>query len=276
MPVAVWEDGIDIRTELRPLYKYRSMEGQYGKVAIEDAIIHNRLFWQNPLNFNDPFDCQPVWQMTETPRQRARRIERATFEELPGTTRKFRRGFRKFVEQKSRELTQASLNQFHNEQTNTWAVTCFSLRRDSLLMWSHYADSHKGVCLVFNEILVPRFFVAFKVYYSDMRPICPEVGKDGMEEFKKSVLTKGSDWSYEQECRLMDYSAPAGFRSFPQEALRAVILGARISDDDATFVRKLVESRRNKIAILKSTIDEERFRVTIAPETVGAHRDGAT
>ena len=29
-------------------------------------------------------------------------------------------------------------------------ATCFSKRNDSILMWSHYADSHKGVCFEFD------------------------------------------------------------------------------------------------------------------------------
>lgn len=30
-------------------------------------------------------------------------------------------------------------------------VSCFSKRNDSILMWSHYADKHKGVCLEFER-----------------------------------------------------------------------------------------------------------------------------
>lgn len=31
-------------------------------------------------------------------------------------------------------------------------IACFSDNADNFLMWSHYADSHKGICLIFNTI----------------------------------------------------------------------------------------------------------------------------
>lgn len=30
-------------------------------------------------------------------------------------------------------------------------ISCFSKRYDSILMWSHYASSHEGVCIEFDE-----------------------------------------------------------------------------------------------------------------------------
>lgn len=264
MPVAVWEDGIDIKTHLCRLYKYRSMDGEFGRTAVKDAIVGNRLFWQNPLNFNDPFDCKPTWVMDETPAQRARRIADLARIEFPQMTRKLRRGFRQYVEHKSRGISKQALNYYHHKHVNQWAVTCFSMVCDSLLMWAHYADSHKGVCLIFDEILTPSPFVAFKVYYSGKRPLRYENEQgDAMEEFKKAVLTKGADWSYEQECRFMDYRSAAGYRSFPPEALRGVILGANISDADASFVRSLVSLRKTGIEVFRSRIHEEEFRINI-------------
>mgnify|MGYP002227506002 FL=1 len=33
---------------------------------------------------------------------------------------------------------------------DTVLVGCFSERNDSLLMWSHYADEHRGLCIGYN------------------------------------------------------------------------------------------------------------------------------
>lgn len=33
---------------------------------------------------------------------------------------------------------------------NNSAVACFTTRNDNFLMWSHYASSHKGICLEFD------------------------------------------------------------------------------------------------------------------------------
>jgi hypothetical protein len=203
--------------------------------------------------------------MDESPTQRAERMGELARTEYPGMSRKMRRGFTKYVEKRSRDMVKGSLNHFHNKHAAQWAVTCFSAIGDSLLMWAHYADSHRGICLIFDETLTPSPFVAFKVYYSDRRPLHPENDSDAMEGFKKTVLTKGSDWAYEQECRMMDYVNPAGYRSFPRQALRGVILGARISDENASFVRGLILRRETRIDVFKSRIHDDEFRIDIEP-----------
>jgi len=42
-----------------------------------------------------------------------------------------------------------------NRSSDWWAVTCFSERRDSCLMWSHYADRHRGIVIEFDSQHLP-------------------------------------------------------------------------------------------------------------------------
>lgn len=49
-------------------------------------------------------------------------------------------------------------------------VGCFSERNDSLLMWSHYADEHRGLCMGYNLHDLIKTYNCFPVIYSDEMP----------------------------------------------------------------------------------------------------------
>jgi len=81
-------------------------------------------------------------------------------------------------------------------------VLCLTPRRDSVLMWSHYADEHKGFSIKFDipdsvpctdinyAIELPQHPLSF--YYN----ICNANG------FIKIQFTKHIDWQYENETRI--------------------------------------------------------------------------
>jgi len=55
------------------------------------------------------------------------------------------------------------------------------------------------------------------------------------------ILTKASDWAYEDEWRVIDHETGPGLKAFPEELLVGVILGARMAPDDRRYVAGLVE-----------------------------------
>ena len=61
---------------------------------------------------------------------------------------------------------------------NSHRIYCLTPHPDSLLMWAHYGDKHKGVCLEFDSTL--HFGRAYRVKYADNLPlISPENSTDG-------------------------------------------------------------------------------------------------
>jgi len=49
-------------------------------------------------------------------------------------------------------------------------IHCLSMRYDDPLMWAHYADSHRGVCFVFNQASLRPAWIALSVLYRNRRP----------------------------------------------------------------------------------------------------------
>jgi len=79
-------------------------------------------------------------------------------------------------------------------------ICCFSSTIDSILMWSHYANEHKGFCIEYDtKMLLKRLLPLYPVKYSNKMPIW-ETGNDN---FKRGVYTKASEWEYENEWRVI-------------------------------------------------------------------------
>lgn len=82
-------------------------------------------------------------------------------------------------------------------------VGCFSERNDSLLMWSHYADEHRGICIGYNLYNLIKNYNCFPVIYSNEMPQEKELSLDKPYSLMKYILTKYSEWSYEKEWRII-------------------------------------------------------------------------
>lgn len=84
------------------------------------------------------------------------------------------------VDLTDRECRRA-LKKTKKELSKTKGILCFSKTWKNPVLWGHYADKHKGICLGFevdNSILG-------KVNYVDSRPPCPDVFDDN---FMKRLL----------------------------------------------------------------------------------------
>lgn len=92
-----------------------------------------------------------------------------------------------------------------------FGIVSLSETQRNLLMWAHYANEHKGICIGFDsEKIFQNEIQPQKVNYSNVR--CDE--SDNLTEMKnldqllqfilKKVLhTKGDDWIYEKEFRYL-------------------------------------------------------------------------
>ncbi len=124
-------------------------------------------------------------------------------------------------------------------------VCSFSTVPESLVMWAHYADSHRGFCIEYSlEGLSENHPVRqnlFPVRYADART---DVTAD-FERFAESgesevscnapllaVLHKSTHWSYEAEWRIVfhvESTRPGGSLAMPTPS--AIYLGARMPDE---------------------------------------------
>lgn len=117
---------------------------------------------------------------------------------------------------------------------NTNAVLCFSRNWDNILLWSHYGDSHKGICLGFDisEGEPGPNYDTDVLYQPNLLKIrSPQDLPDLAERLPR---TKHESWSYEQEVRMFvglnDPKDEAGrnwIEFEPHLVLKEVIIGAQ-------------------------------------------------
>lgn len=113
------------------------------------------------------------------------------------------------VEQKVKELRDSLL------------LCCYGKKNDSILMWSHYADSHKGVCIefesyddiAFSEVKYSKKRTKLDIYRLTQIVLAfdylggkPEIKNQKiLKQLCKPLLTKSKDRRYEQEVRSIYY-----------------------------------------------------------------------
>lgn len=97
---------------------------------------------------------------------------------------------------KGRKFRKA-LKDLKKECSKSRGILCFSKSWKNPVLWSHYADKHKGLCLAFE---VPDGLLG-KVNYVSSRLSIPGTID---ETFMRALLfTKFEHWAYEQEFRLL-------------------------------------------------------------------------
>lgn len=116
------------------------------------------------------------------------------------------------------------------------------------LMWSHYADSHKGFCIEYDlDVLCPITSKTFdlistaNINYQSNRPVV--TNRDNLDVIIHKVFgTKSKAWEYENEIRLV--FGNSGLKPVPVNAIKAIYFGLRM---DLKERKQIIEGLRNEV-----------------------------
>jgi Protein of unknown function (DUF2971) len=132
------------------------------------------------------------------------------------------------------------------QMDQTYRIYCLTAQPASQLMWSHYADHHRGVCLEF-DVRTRDFCSATEVKYSATYPNFRLDDDTDLSPF----YTKSSDWAYEEEYRLVAQEADKalgsgtlmtrddGMFQFSEGALVSVIMGSSLDEANKREIEAL-------------------------------------
>ena len=120
------------------------------------------------------------------------------------------------------------------------------------LMWAHYADSHKGVCIKYHfpKTMTRDAKCGNKVlaYFRDVRysDDVYNTGKDDGITMNDAFFLKGKAWEYENELRYL-YFDHDGKTDYTQVAIpgcvAAVYFGLKCPEEERQFIMKLLEGK---------------------------------
>ncbi|WP_415376665.1 DUF2971 domain-containing protein [Patiriisocius sp. Uisw_017] len=195
------------------------------------TLINSELWFAAPTSFNDPFDCQINDQTNWTDNNIRNYVSRTNSIGIDPED----------VVQANQQ-TPGSFNQFftnHLKKTlSKIGVTCFLQKPDNLLLWAHYSDSHKGVCLKFDITKDPDFFSkTFAVKYSSQYPNFDYLTERD-QLTNKAILTKSEHWEYEDEIRTIQDTF--GLYPFKKECLTEIIFGCKTDPNEIKTIRQIV------------------------------------
>ena len=162
------------------------------------------------------------------------------------------------VELSSRER-RAALTRTKVELSEKHGLLCFAKSWHSPVLWSHYADNHRGICLGFD---IPDD-LPMQVSYVNSRFNWPSVVD---ESFMKHLLfTKFSHWSYEDEYRfytnLEECEDNLYYADFSETlALKQVIVGAK-SAVTRTQLSDALGNFSDGVEVFKAREASKSFRV---------------
>ena len=177
------------------------------------------------------------------------------------------------------------------------SIACFTETNNNQLMWSHYADSHKGFCVEYDLKLLPKDSLEvckhlFPVLYGEKRIINYNLKKlnnelkelreainkqyvyDDIEYFNNIIplfITKGTAWAYEKEWRVI-YTKKDMYEidddvlyscNIPFSCISAVYLGYRIDKEVKENIIEICRrlSKERNISVFQEILSDDSYEI---------------
>lgn len=250
--------------------EYDSQICKYSEITpnFKDSIRNNYLWFADPVNFNDPYDLNLNLILPNYSKK----------EILDFTTDMVQKGKGKNHSPESLAnhfinnplYLRGSIQQYANGLASSIGVSCFSQKEDNLLMWSHYADKHKGVCLKFDMYKDQDFFtIPVKVDYPKKYPQFDYfiLRKTEYDLVQFLVGTKSDDWSYENEIRIVkpksQFENNRGKIPFKKDSVVEVIFGYKCSAENVNEIKNEMLRIGYTCKFSKATLKENDFGLKI-------------
>ncbi|ENE9528407.1 DUF2971 domain-containing protein [Vibrio parahaemolyticus] len=200
--------------------------------------LENRQFrFTQPIEFNDPFEVRPHFSamfgkhdIVELINEHKDTKFDDLFYDVPFYLKLFPRTwlkrafltlinsnpdiFRERMKEVEKKISPLAQDSWPAIISKDVGILCLSKNPENILMWSHYADSHSGVLVEFDE--ESEFFNQSGIssdnkdidkFYGKVLPVTYRRSRPTFEFFDKSwpdmFFTKSIDWAYEEEHRML-------------------------------------------------------------------------
>ena len=248
-----------IVTNVPILYKYTRIE------SFKAIVSNSSIIFKNPTLFNDPYDCKPTL---------------INFEFVPTNFRQYL--IEKYKPALTPEIIQRVENSSDNdvvsafrdlafpiELSNT-AISCFSEKFDNLLMWSHYSNAHKGVCIGFD---LKKLYSAIESYHPALIKVKytnefvqTEYFTNTKEAIGNWYRIKSECWSYENEIRIVLTNLKLNSAKqinipISKESISSIYLGYNLESEDESHIRSISAEQLPGAKVLKMRLQNDSFNL---------------
>ena len=253
----------------KKLYRFRSINPNRPEL-VSRIFTHNELYFSSTRDLNDPWESKPHIYVGNLSDPEYKKIYIETFRNwmINNDPSKDPKDVTKWLEshsqEKANDLVTQIMQDYHNSLLNQ-RLCCFSSSCLHPLLWSHYSNSHRGFCLIFDAS-TEEFGSALKVKYQSNYPSLEITDSDPSRNLHVIVLTKAEFWSYEDEFRLIGVDSEGreylpiknNTFVFPENLLVGVIFGCQMTNEHKQLIYDWSSNRKNKLAFkqaIQSSID---------------------
>lgn len=256
----------------RYLYKYRSLATPDDVQHTAQIFEDHTLYLASAEQYNDPFECRVKFSFEAPETVKVQNFAK-------GLQRKHNISQEEATTRATEMLSRVPLNDLEPTLVNPLVrmvrtdagILSFSATRDPILMWSHYADSHKGICVQFDTSVSESSDIiggAVQVDYQDNIPTVDYYYLSKKDMALQVVATKSTEWKYEDEWRTLEMDAARTTVPYPPDALSGVILGKEISQENKDQVLELVAKQDHDVTVEQAALDPNTYSLTFSPVTV--------
>jgi hypothetical protein len=249
----------------RILYKYRDWNDKHHK----DILYKQEIYLPSASKFNDPFEGNFPFAYDEselTPDKIFLEMLSLARFEYPdwndGKLHEFAYESQRkdFVhDPKHLELYRADVK---DSIEKTFGIFCLTTNCNNFLMWSHYSNSHTGLCFGFdsNILFDSLQCIIGKVNYQDLIPTFKF--SEPIEIFTEKLLgTKGKIWEYENEYRIIKSQSANRAFTIPIEGIVEIILGCKMDFLEKTKIIEFVKKNNLKCKIYDTKQSDTKFEL---------------
>lgn len=150
------------------------------------------------------------------------------------------------------------------EVKKRFGVFSLTTEKNNFLMWSHYANSHKGICIGFNtDILFDTVDGGLcSIIYSNDFPIKDLYIEDIYTEHSRIIGTKGEFWEYENEYRLTKIDGKKVYK-MPLSGIEEIILGVWISQEDKADILNIIDTNIPHCKVYETQLSKTKFELEL-------------
>jgi len=263
------------RDGYRHLYHWQPFDDVY-EAYLSDMLNSNRIYCSNPANFNDPWDGKPFFNTSilDCPWQFKKFINwsvEIAKKNTSMTTSDIDLMRQSFLNspKSAKPVIEKMCADIQQEISRKYRVYCLSPNPLNQLMWAHYADSHRGICIEFslkNEVMCQ----AIACEYMSSYPFIP-IYSSNERDNQRMILSKSKVWAYENEYRLIaeefdPLSKPIisvtnnNFLDIPVGLITSIIVGCQADYDQ---INKMVKLINPTIAVKRAVRVDGKYELSI-------------
>ncbi len=185
-------------------------------------------------------------------------------------------------EELKEEFTSEIIQKVKDARNNA-LISCFSKRYDSILMWSHYGDKHKGICIEFDrpdkDFLDIKYSIKrckFDLEDTTRRVLGYMLSNEEVDVndkglircISKPFIVKSLDWQYEEEIRCILSPNSEGVSTLEELSLyrmptniSKIYIGCKVDKTSEEYKNLITLANNKNIMISELKTSDDLFSV---------------